>query len=262
LQKCPVHTAAEVLGIPVRVPKTLRDEQEQNFFRELKLDAAVVVAYGLILPQHILDAPRLGCLNIHFSLLPRWRGAAPVPRAMLAGYTETGICIMQMDAGLDTGPVLAREAVLIGAKDTAPELLTRLAQRGAKLTLTTLEACNNGTAKAEPQPSDGVTYAAKLSRDDGRIDWTQHAAQIERQVRALQPWPGCSFMSGGEPIKLLAAEIISEKSGTPETLLDDQCTVACGEGALRLTTIQKPGKKPIDGASFLRGARLTPGQSL
>jgi methionyl-tRNA formyltransferase len=262
VQKSPVHVAAEAMGIEVQTPRTLRDAEQQSLFVAYNLDAAVVVAYGLILPQAVLDAPRLGCLNIHFSLLPRWRGAAPVPRAMLAGDHEVGICIMQMDAGLDTGGVLAREAMPITPEITAPELLAKLTERGAALTLEALAGREAGTLQPVPQPSEGVTHAAKLSREDGRVDWTKPAAVIERQIRALQPWPGCFFMMGEEAIKLLKAEIVTDKSGAAGALLDGDFTVACGEGALRLTSLQRAGKKPTDGASFLRGARLAVGHSL
>lgn len=261
VQKSPVHVAAEVSGIEVRTPKTLRDAEEQKIFASYKLDAAVVVAYGLILPQAVLDAPRLGCLNIHFSLLPRWRGAAPVARAMLAGDKETGICIMQMDAGLDTGGVLAREVVPISDNVTAPELLNKLTERGAALTLKALAGRQDGSLKPASQPADGATYASKLTREDGRVDWAKPAADIERQIRALQPWPGCFFMVGDEPIKLLQAEIVEGKAAAG-TLLADDFTMACGDDALRLTLIQRAGKKPTDGASFLRGARLAVGQKL
>jgi len=262
LQKAPVHLAAEGLGIPVETPKSLRDAEAQKTFAAYKPDAAVVVAYGLILPPVVLNAPRLGCLNIHFSLLPLWRGAAPVPRAMLAGDAETGVCIMQMDAGLDTGAVLAREAMPITPTDTAPQLLAKLTERGAAMVLTTLTGLQSGTLKAEPQPSTGATHAAKLSREDGRVDWTKPAAAIERQIRALQPWPGCFFMLGDEVIKLLHAEIVTDKQGAAGTLLADDFTVACGTDALRLTSLQRAGKKPTDGASFLRGARVKVGEQL
>lgn len=262
VQKSPVHLAAEEMGIEVRTPKTLRGAEEHKKLADDKLDAAVVVAYGLILPQAVLDAPRLGCLNIHFSLLPRWRGAAPVARAMLAGDTQTGICIMQMDAGLDTGGVLVRESMPIGDTITAPELLDKLTERGAVLTLQALAGRDAGTLQPVPQPGDGVTYAAKMTRDDGRVDWSKPAAEIERQIRALQPWPGCFFMMDEEPIKLLKAEIVADQSGAVGALLADDFTVACGSGALRLTLIQRAGKKPTDGASFLRGARMAIGQKL
>lgn len=261
MQKSPVHEAAEKLGLHVHAPKSLRDDEEKKIFAAYRLDAAVVVAYGLILPQAVLDAPRLGCLNIHFSLLPRWRGAAPVARAMLAGDRETGIAIMQMDAGLDTGAVLLSEAMPILPTDTAPLLLQKLTERGEGLTLQALAGKAAGTLQAVPQSLVGVTKAAKLTREDGRVDWARPAADIERQIRALQPWPGCFFMLGEEPIKLLQAEIV-EKSGAAGTLLADDFTVACGERALRLTSLQRAGKKPTDGASFLRGARLSVGQKL
>jgi len=260
VQKSPVHTAAEAMGIIVQTPKSLRDVEEQKRFVSYNLDAAIVVAYGLILPEAILDAPRLGCLNIHFSLLPRWRGAAPVPRAMLAGDSETGICIMQIDAGLDTGAVLAREAMPIGASDTAPDLLNKLTARGASLIVDVLTGLQ-GTLKPVPQPAEGITYAAKLSREDGRIDWTKSAGFIDRQIRALQTWPGCFFMLGNEMIKVLKGESIAG-SGAAGTLLNDDFTVACGEGALRIVFLQRAGKKPTDGASFLRGARFEVGQKL
>ena len=262
VQQSPVHVAAESLGIAVQTPKTLRNEDEQKRLAAYNLDAAVVVAYGLILPQAVLDAPRLGCLNIHFSPLPRWRGAAPVPRAMLAGDAETGICIMQMDAGLDTGAVLVREAMPITPTDTAPDLLAKLTERGAALTLQALTGRADGTLQPVPQPETGTTYAAKLTREDGRVDWNAPAAAIDRQIRALQPWPGCFFMLGDEVIKLLKAEIVEDVSGPAGTLLRDDFTVACGEGALRIVSLQRAGKKPIDGASFLRGARLATGCQL
>jgi methionyl-tRNA formyltransferase len=261
VQKSPVHQLAETLGIEVRTPKSLRDAKEQKTFAAYNLDAAVVVAYGLILPQPVLDAPRLGCLNIHFSLLPRWRGAAPVPRAMLAGDAETGVGIMQMDAGLDTGAVLLQESMPIPPAATAPQMLEKLTERGAELTLKALQGRADGTSTAVPQTATGITLAAKLTRDDGRIDWSKPAASIERQIRALQPWPGCFFMRGNDPIKILQAEIV-EQSETPGTLLNDNFTVACGEQALHILALQPPGKKPMDGASFLRGARLAIGQKL
>jgi methionyl-tRNA formyltransferase len=262
VQKSPVHLAAEGLGIDVRTPKTLRDTEEQKHIADMKLDAIVVVAYGLILPQAVLDAPRLGCLNIHFSLLPRWRGAAPVPRAILAGDTETGICIMQMDIGLDTGDVLLCEKVVLPPDATSPKMLAQLGELGAVLTVKALAGRNDGTLKATSQPKEGVTYAAKLTREDGRIDWNKSAVEIERQVRALQPWPGCFFMLGNEQIKLLGAEIISSNKDVPGTLLDGDFTVACGQGALRLVSVQRGGKAATDGASFLRGARLPVGHKL
>ncbi|MGE3623689.1 MAG: methionyl-tRNA formyltransferase [Bdellovibrionales bacterium] len=262
IQKSPVHAAAEDMGILVRTPRSLRDTDEQKFFGGLDLDCMVVVAYGLILPPAILDAPRLGCINIHFSLLPRWRGAAPVQRAMLAGDAETGVDIMQMDAGLDTGPILMREKVAIPPAITAGDLLKDLSARGAQMTLKVLAGLASGSLKASPQPETGITHAAKLSREDGRIDWTMPATDIERRIRALQPWPGCFFMLGNEAIKLQAAQVMPGISGRPGTLLDEDFTVACGTDSLRLLTVQKPGKGPTDGTAFIRGARLGVGHVL
>lgn len=261
-QKSPVHKTAEELEIEVHTPKNLREPSEQKKFGDLKLDAAVVVAYGLILPQAFLDAPRLGCLNIHFSLLPRWRGAAPVARAILAGDKETGVSIMQMAAGLDTGDVLLEKAVPITPTATSASLLTELAGIGAPMTLQALGGLNKGTLKSRSQSEVGVTYAAKLTKADGHIDWKKPAVEIERQIRALQPWPGCFFLLNNEPIKVWAAELIPDKAGAPGTLLDEQFTIACGAQALRLTKLQRAGKSATDGASLLRGLRLPVGHKL
>ncbi len=262
LRKSPVHRAAEEMGIEVRTPKTLRDADEQKKFADLKCDAAVVVAYGLILPQAILSAPRYGCFNIHASLLPRWRGAAPIQRALLAGDSETGVTIMQMDAGLDTGAMLSKDQLPITAVTTAVTLHDALSEMGTRLIVQTLEDVAAGKLKPVPQPEAGATHAAKLTRDEGRIDWNKTAEEIDRQIRAFTPWPGTFFFLDKEPIKLLAAEIIRGKSGTPGTLLDDSFTVACGKDALHLIAVQRAGKGPTDGASFLRGARLEPGTKL
>lgn len=267
VQLSPIHKAAEALGIPVRTPKTLRTAEAQAEFAALGADVAVVAAYGLILPQPVLDAPRLGCINVHGSLLPRWRGAAPIQRSILAGDAETGITIMQMDAGLDTGAMLLKEAVAITGDTTAATLHDALAALGARMTVAALDGLAAGTLTPEPQPADGVTYAAKLARDDGRLDWTHDAAFIERQVRALTPWPGCWFdlgpAQGNERIKVLAAEPAGEGAGTPGTLLDGRMTVACGDGrAVRLVRVQRPGKAPVDGEAFLRGFAIPPGTVL
>ena len=261
IKKSPVQQAAEDLGAPVYTPKTLRDPEQQKIFVDLQLDIAVVAAYGLILPQPILDAPQLGCINIHASLLPRWRGAAPVQRSILAGDTETGITIMQMDAGLDTGPILSTAICPITTGTTAGSLHDQLMGMGAGLIVSTVRDLAAGKAHACPQPESGVTYAAKLSRDDGRLDWNRPASDLERQIRGLQPWPGCYLLLGSEPIKVLTADIISQ-SGTAGTLLDEQFTVACGDKALRLTSVQRAGKNPTDGASLLRGLRLPSGHKL
>ncbi|CAO3442684.1 Methionyl-tRNA formyltransferase (EC 2.1.2.9) [Azospirillum argentinense] len=272
VQKSPAHRFAEERGIPVRTPKSLRNAEAQAEFAELKADAAVVAAYGLILPQPILDAPRLGCLNVHGSLLPRWRGAAPIQRAILAGDAETGITIMQMDIGLDTGAMLLKDAVPITAETTASSLHDALADMGARLIVEALDGLAAGRLTAEPQPEAGVTYAAKLTREDGRLDWTRDAAFVERQVRALTPWPGCWFdaptpTGGVERIKVLKAEPApastnDARKAAPGTLLDDRLTVACADGAVRLTLVQRPGKAPVDGAALLRGFALPVGTRL
>ncbi|MDG3440660.1 methionyl-tRNA formyltransferase [Nitrospirillum amazonense] len=256
-QLTPVHARAQALGIPVRTPRTLRNEEAQAEFRELNLDVAVVVAYGLILPQAVLDAPRLGCLNIHASLLPRWRGAAPIQRAILAGDAESGVTIMQMEAGLDTGPMLLEERIALTPRMTASQLHDGLSVLGARLIVTALDRLAAGDLPATVQPEEGVTYAAKLTKEEGLLDFTKPAADLDRQVRALTPWPGTWFeaaLEGGaiEKIKVLAAEPVAG-TGAPGTLLDANLTVACGEGALRLTTVQRPGKGPVEGAAFLRG---------
>ena len=265
VQKSPVHRFAEERGIAVRTPKSLRNAEAQAEFADLKADAAVVAAYGLILPQPVLDAPRLGCLNVHGSLLPRWRGAAPIQRSILAGDAETGITIMQMDAGLDTGAMLLKDAVPITAQTTASSLHDELADMGARLIVEALDGLSAGRLTAVPQPEEGVTYAAKLAREDGRLDWTRDAAYVERQVRALTPWPGCWFDiagegSKGERIKVLKAEPAPEAGrAAPGTLLDDRLTIACADGAVRLALVQRPGKAPVEGSAFLRGFALPVG---
>ena len=263
VQPSPVHRTALAHGLPVRTPRSLRSAEEQDSFRALGLDVAVVAAYGLILPRPILQAPRLGCVNVHGSLLPRWRGAAPIQRAVLAGDRETGITIMQMDEGLDTGAMLIAEAVPIGPDTTTAELHDRLADLGARLVVRALDRLAAGTLEPRPQPEEGVTYAAKLQREEGRLDWTATSDEISRRVRALTPWPGVWFEAGGERIKVLAAEpVVPEAHGRPGTLLDDRLTVACADGAVRLTRVQRAGKAPVDGSAFLRGFALPPGSVL
>ena len=268
VRRCPVHVTAERLGLEVRTPPRLRgDAAAQAEFGALALDAAVVVAYGLILPPKMLAAPRLGCLNIHASLLPRWRGAGPIQAAILAGDANTGITIMRMDAGLDTGPTLLREAVPIGATTTAAVLHDALAAIGARLILRALAE----VFPAVPQPAEGATYAPKLTRADARIDWTMAAAAIERRVRAFDPWPGTftplpGILVGGAPpdtamLKVLAA-VPANGDGVPGTVLDDRLTVACGCGALRLTRVQLAGRAPLDAEAFLRGHPVPAGARL
>ena len=258
VRRCPVHVEADSLGLPIRTPPRLRTlPEELEAFAALDLDAAVVAAYGLILPPTMLTAPRRGCLNIHASLLPRWRGAAPIHAAILAGDSETGITIMQMDEGLDTGPTLLRETVPITGTTTTAILHDALAAVGARLILTALTS----PPMPVPQPRAGATYAPKLSRDDGRIDWSQDAIAIERRVRAFDPWPGTFSTWDGAVLKINSAAI-ADGSGTPGTVLDDQPRVACGRGALRLTRVQLAGRAAMDAAAFLRGHKLGPGTRL
>jgi methionyl-tRNA formyltransferase len=261
-QPSPVQRAAEAAGIPVRTPAKL-DAVEQANFQALALDAAVVAAYGLILPKPVLEAPRLGSLNVHASLLPRWRGAAPVQRAILAGDGETGVTIMQMDEGLDTGPMLLAERVGIGPETTATTLHDQLAALGARLILRALRGLADGTLAAHPQPAEGITYAKKLAREEGRIDWSQPAVDLERRVRALNPAPGVWFERGGERIKVLAATVAQGSAAAPPgTVVDADLTVACGADALRLRRLQRAGRAPVDAAAFLRGYALKPDDRL
>jgi methionyl-tRNA formyltransferase len=258
VRRCAVHVVADELGLMVRTPARLRtDSDAQAAFAALDLDVAVVAAYGLILPQAMLDAPRRGCLNIHGSLLPRWRGAAPIQAAILAGDKETGITIMQMDAGLDTGPMLLWQGVPIGPDTTTASLHDVLADVGAKLILEALES----PPTPVPQPADGATYAPKLSRDDARIDWTVSATVIDRRIRAFDSWPGTSTLLNGNPFKILAARLV-DGSGAPGTVLDARLTVACGEGAIQLTRVQLPGRAALDADAFLRGHPVPPGTVL
>lgn len=249
LTRCAVHEAAIALGLPVRTPARLkRDTAEHEAFAALALNAAVVAAYGLILPAAVLGAPARGCLNIHASLLPRWRGAAPIHAALLAGDAETGITIMQMDEGLDTGAMLRREAIPIPPRTTTPELHDALAALGARMVVQALAE----PSTPEPQPEEGATYAAKLTRADSRLDFSRDAATLDRQIRALTPWPGTTAMLAGEHLKILVA-VPAEGQAAPGQIIDAAFTVACGQGALRLLRVQRPGRPPTDGAAFLRG---------
>ncbi|WP_049645592.1 methionyl-tRNA formyltransferase [Candidatus Rhodobacter oscarellae] len=252
----PVQARAETLGLSVRHPVSLKGAEAQADFAELAADVAVVVAYGLILPQAVLDAPRHGCLNIHASLLPRWRGAAPIHRAILAGDAETGVCIMQMEAGLDTGPVLLREATAITAEDTTARLHDRLSQIGAALIVTALGRLD-GLA-AQPQPEAGVTYAAKIDKAEAEIDWTRPAVEIDRQIRGLSPFPGAWTLYRGERVKLLGSEL-AKGAGSPGEVLDGALSIACGAGALRVTRLQRAGKGAMDAREVLRGWEISPG---
>ncbi len=247
----PVHARALALGLPVRHPVSLRTEEAVAEFSALGADVAVVVAYGLILPQSILDAPRLGCLNIHASLLPRWRGAAPIHRAIMAGDVETGICIMQMEAGLDTGPVLLREAVAIGAEETTADLHDRLSAMGARLIL---RALDHLPLPAVRQPDQGVTYAAKIDKAEARIDWTRPAAQVDRLIRGLSPFPGAWCDVGGERVKLLRCRL-TPGGGAPGQVLGG-LVIACGTGAIEVLEAQREGKRPAMAREFLNGIKL------
>ena len=257
----PIHIAANAYNLDVRTPASLRQPEARRAFASLAADAAVVAAYGLILPPPILAAPRLGCLNIHGSLLPRWRGAAPIQRAILAGDDETGVTIMQMDEGLDTGSILAAERVPITGETTAARLHDELAAPGARLIVAALDGLERGAIAARLQAIQGVTYAPKLRREEGCLDWRQPAELLERQVRALTPWPGAYFDKAGARIKVLAAEIRPGR-GAAGTVLDDALTIACGAGALGLTTLQRQGKRAHDAASFQRGFALPAGSVL
>ena len=257
------HSAALERGIPVRAPASLKGTAEQTAFAALGLDAAVVVAYGLLLPKQVLRAPRLGCLNIHASLLPRWRGAAPIQRALMAGDTETGITIMQMEEGLETGPMLLQERMPIGPEDDAGVLHDKLASLGAALIVRALDGVAVGALTAQPQPAAGITYAAKVTREDERLDWRRPAAELACLVRALSPRPGAWFAIDGDRLKVLATEAIPERFEVrPGTVLDDRLAIACGRGALRIARIQRPGRAPMSAAEFLRGYRVPQGAVL
>ena len=257
----PVQRAAGALGSPVATPESFRDRQVLAGFAALGIDAAVVVAYGQILPAEALEAPRLGCLNVHASLLPRWRGAAPIQRAIMAGDSETGVCVMQVEPGLDTGAVFACERTPIRAGDTAGTLHDRLASMGAGLMVRTLAAIEAGSACAIPQPEAGVTYAAKIDKAEARIDWTRPATELDAHIRGLSPFPGAWFEIGGERIKVLLARP-EPGQGAPGTLLDDRLLVACGREALRLVELQRAGRGPMDAGTFLRGFPVPAGTRL
>lgn len=251
----PVHARADALGIIVRRPKNLRTPEAQAEFAALDADIAVVVAYGLILPQAVLDAPKRGCLNIHASLLPRWRGAAPIQRAIMAGDSETGVCIMQMEAGLDTGPVLLRRVIPIGQDETAGTLHDRLAALGAAAITEALDGLD--TLTPEPQPEMGITYAQKIDKAEARVDWTRPATDIDRQIRGLSPFPGAWTMIGGKRVKLLASRL-GQGIGAPGMVLSG-LTIACGQGAVAVTALQPEGKPRMSAEAYLRGARIAPG---
>ena len=261
LQPSPVERDARRLALPVKTPKTLRDLETQADFAALKADAAVVVAYGLILPPPILEAPPLGCFNVHASLLPRWRGAAPINRAIMAGDAETGVTIMKMDEGLDTGAIAMAERTLIAPDMTAAGLHDVLARLGADLITRTLAALERGTLALKPQPEEGVTYAEKISKEETRIDWSKPWKQAHDRIRGLSPFPGAWFEIDGVRVKALRSTK-GEGAGAPGTVLDDKLTIACGEGAVRLTQVQRAGKQPMAVDEFLRGTPVELGTKL
>jgi len=254
-KKTPIHIRAEKFGINVRAPKDFRFKRQQRAFADLNLDCAVVVAYGLILPGVILTAPKLGCLNIHASLLPRWRGAAPIQRAILAGDEESGVTIMQMDEGLDTGAMLMVGRVAITRETTGESLHNTLSEIGSSLIIKVLNDLMEDKIWLTDQPEDGVTYAKKLERSEGHIDWRKPAEDIERLIRAFTPWPGSWFEVKGERIKILSAQV-ENIDGVPGTVMDDKLTISCGVDGLQLNTLQRAGKSPMTVAEFLRGFKL------
>ncbi|MEO6186680.1 MAG: methionyl-tRNA formyltransferase [Steroidobacteraceae bacterium] len=274
LTASPVKQAAQELGVPVWQPQRLRgaaNEQDAalGWLRGLQPDVIVVVAYGLILPAAVLQLPRLGCLNIHASLLPRWRGAAPIQRAILAGDAETGVCIMQMDEGLDTGAVLSEARLAIGIETTSAQLHDHLAELGAVQILRALNELNEGRARATLQPSQGVTYAEKLSKAEARVNWHHDAEQIDRQIRAFNPWPVAETTMGGEAVKLLRSRVPVQASpgsvttpGTVAGLHDDALHVACGRGVVHVLELQRAGRKPVTAREFMNAARNADGAAL
>jgi len=260
LEPGPVHAFAERAKLPVRTPLSLKGEDEQAAFAALELDAAIVVAYGLLLPKPILEAPMLGCFNLHGSLLPRWRGAAPIQRAVMAGDAETGVMVMRMDEGLDTGPVLMAERVKIGRK-TSGELTSELSRLGADLMMRALGALERGGVAPQVQPQEGVTYAKKILKDEARIDWLKSAGEIDCLIRGLSPAPGAFTEVKGERLKILYAMPVKDRGGPGEVITDD-LTVACGEGALKLMKVQRAGKGVMEARELLKGFPLPPGTKL
>jgi len=254
----PVEREATKLGLKVLTPKTLRNADAQAEFAAHDADAAVVVAYGLILPKVVLEAPRLGCFNVHASLLPRWRGAAPIHRAIMAGDADSGVTIMQMDEGLDTGAMAMREAMPIAPDMTTGELHDALAALGARLMPVALAAADRGSLKPTPQPEAGVTYAEKISKSEARIDWGKPARDVHNHIRGLSPFPGAWFEFDGARVKVLRSTL-GAGSGAPGTALDDNLTIACGDGAVRLVQVQREGKKAMSAGEFLRGTAVKAG---
>jgi methionyl-tRNA formyltransferase len=262
LRPSPVHAFAEKAGLVVRTPASMRDPGEIAAFAALELDAAVVVAFGQILPEAVLEAPRLGSYNLHASLLPRWRGAAPIQRAIMAGDAVTGAEVMRMTAGLDEGPVIASVRLRIDALETAGTLHDRLAGAGARLMAEAIDHIERGEAVATPQPEEGATYAKKIRPSETRIRWDRSAARVDGQIRGLSPFPGAWFLAPGErgPVRVKALlSCRAEGQGEPGQVLDDEFTIACGEGAVRVLRAQREGRSPQDASDFLRGFPLRPG---
>ena len=264
-QVTPVEREAREHGFPVLTPKTLRTDEAAATFRAHKADAAVVVAYGLILPQAILDGTRLGCFNLHASLLPRWRGAAPINRAIMAGDDLSGVMVMKMDAGLDTGDVAMAGEVTVSDAMTASDLHDMLANAGAGLMVRAIDALENGTLKLTPQPAIGATYAAKIDKDEARIDWNKTAREVLRHCHGLSPFPGawCEAIIDGQPVrlKILRCELVQGR-GAPGEAIDAALTIACGDGAIRIVELQREGKRPMTAADFLRGTRVPAGSRM
>ena len=260
LEPTPVHQFADKAGLPVRHPVSLKGEAEQAEFAALDLDAAIVVAYGLLLPKAILDAPRLGCFNLHASLLPRWRGAAPIQRALMAGDDQTGVMVMRMEEGLDTGPVLMAERTPTGRK-TAGEVTQELSHLGADLMVRALGALERGGVAPVPQPEEGVTYAKKITKEEAHIDWTRSARQIDCHIRGLSPWPGAWTEAKGERLKILYAVPVPDR-GNPGEVLTDNLVIGCGDSAIRLLKVQRPGKGVMDAREMAKGFALPPGTIL
>jgi len=267
-RKSPVHTAADQHDVRVLTPKSLKDPENQERLASFACDVAIIVAYGLILPRPILDAPRQGCFNLHASLLPRWRGAAPIQRAIMAGDRESGVMVMRMEEGLDTGPVCMTDRVAITPDMTAGALHDILAMRGGALVGDFLKQLEHAGPDCVAQTSDGVTYAKKIDKSESRIDWNQPAGEIHNLIRGLSPFPGawCEMNRDGgvQRVKVLESRIVaaSGRRGVPGTLMDDRLTIACGDGVLRLIRLQRAGKKPMDGETFMRGWPVAPGTVL
>jgi len=259
----PVERAALALGLPISTPVTLKEEKTREQLASLEADLAVVAAYGLLLPQVVLDIPSMGCVNLHGSCLPRWRGAAPIQRAIIAGDQESGVTIIQMEAGLDTGPMLAMETMSIGERMTAQELHDGLAELAATMIVPMVDRIAEGGVKATAQPDDGAVYAHKIEKSEGHIDWQQPAVQIDRQVRALNPWPGCWTELDDQRLRILSGEAIENdacEQAAPGSVLDAALTIACGEGRFRIAKLQRAGGKPMIASDFLRGFPIPSGK--